>query len=131
MNSDESATSVSGNLPTLQYVLELSTTINFAKGTYVQVGSFESNQTGLLNSPNTTVQITSFPLFANVTQGESIYWRFGVKNIADYPGPIPDVLTHERYIFGTPQVGFINGTPPPPPKKVVKKKRVVGTSKGG
>jgi len=126
VNSDEGANSQI----TIQYVLEFSTTPNFAKGTYVQAGSFTSNQTGVLTSQFVTVNPSSYGIFANAFAGEAIYWRFGARNVADNPGPSPDFLTKERYVFGVPFSGTVTNPPPPPPGKIAKKKKV-GTGKGG
>jgi len=113
---------------TAEYVLEFSSTINFAKGTWFRAATFTSNQSGLITSPAASVNPATF--FPNATSATPIYWRYGARNIADVPGPTPDAYTKERYIFCVPRAFFITGTPPPPPRSG-SKHRHVGTRKGG
>jgi hypothetical protein len=37
---------------------------------------------------------------AKTTRDANVYWRVGVRNIADVPGPSPDPTTGLRYTFG-------------------------------
>jgi len=128
-----STTSVLGTTSpiTVQYVLEFSSTINFAKGTFFQVANFFSNQTGTIQNPGSGIDPGVY--FPNASQTTPIYWRYGARNIADVPGPAPDALTHEPFIFCPPRTFFFTGTPPPPPKakKGTNTKIRVGKGKAG
>lgn len=106
--------SVQVNSPiSVQYVLEFSTTPNFAKGTYVQAASFISNAGGVVG-PTTGINPSTF--FPNATANTTIYWRYGARNAYDIPGPAPDHFTHERYVFSNYWTFTFTGSPPPPPK---------------
>jgi hypothetical protein len=97
----------------IKYLLEMSTTSNFAKGTVTQVSNFISNTAGTqgLSSSFNLAQI-----FPNAAANTTIYWRYGVRNTFDNPGPHPDFLTGERYIFSNYFTFTFSGPPPPPPK---------------
>jgi len=112
-----------------EYVLEFASTPNFAKGTFVRMPSFFSYDTGtgLSASASTVNPATYFP---NATPTTNLYWRFGARAAADVPGPSPDALTHERYIFSNPRLFHVPASSPPPPKSVGKHHHV-GTGKGG
>jgi len=125
--SDFTVNSAEGAQPGLAilYVLEFSSTIGFQKGTYFTVASFQSNQSGVVGTPGAGVNPATY--FPNATSTTPIYWRYGVRNMADNPGPAPDFLTRERYIFCPPRSFTFTGTPPPPPKR----QRIGGKGKAG
>jgi hypothetical protein len=102
------------NAMTVEYVLELSTTPNFAKGTYVQAAKFVSNLGGVVG-PTTGINPATF--FPNAAANTTIYWRYGARNTFDKPGPAPDAYTGERYIFSDYYQFTFTGSPPPPPSK--------------
>jgi hypothetical protein len=113
----------------IEYVLELSTSILFKKGAYVQVATFASNQVGGdVQTPGGGVVVGKYPIFANVTDSTPLYWRYGVKNLNDNPGPGPDALTGEHYVFSSPRLFYVTGTPPPPPSA---KHKHIGKGKAG
>ncbi len=125
-----SVNSVVGSQPfEAQYVLEFSSTPNFAAGTFFRMPGFYSYDTGTnLSAAQSTVNPASY--FPNATPTTNLYWRFGARNAADVPGPSPDALTKERFIFSTPRLFHVPASSPPPPKKVGTH-RHVGTGKGG
>jgi hypothetical protein len=124
-------TDASGNYPnyagvyqqTYQYILQFSTTYNFTPATTYNAGIKQS-----------VLQATSFNIYANIwpVAGESssapsfiqnsssVYWRVGVRNVADSPGPI-QTGSSLRYIFSQPSVVTKPGTPPGAPIKRQKK----------
>jgi len=112
-----------------EYVLEFASTPNFARGTFVRMPSFFSYDTGtgLSASASTVNPATYFP---NATPTTNLYWRFGARAAGDVPGPSPDALTHERYIFSNPRLFHVPASSPPPPSKAGAR-RHVGTGKGG
>jgi len=78
-----------------EYVLQISGTPNFSKKT--DIAKFRRTDVG------TVLTVGPIDLSAYYPSSNELYWRVGVKNIADKPGPKPDVYTKERYIFSIPR----------------------------
>lgn len=102
-----SSANTAGNLLTLEYVVEVSLNPTFPKGSILVGQPVVSNDTNSvsLTAPNN--------FFQNVAPQTKIYWRVGVRNVVDVPGPVPDPSGY-RYIFGPAQF-FVRGEAPPPP----------------
>ena len=88
----------------LDYAVEVSTDTMFPSGRTIVVSRFSSQTPGLQSTSQAPghLQIdlsttnTSLPLY--IRQAQTLYWRAGVRNHADRPGPVPDSIG-ERYIF--------------------------------
>ena len=98
---------------TIEYVIQVSSTINFAQNTYIQRTVFQRRDTGTLATPAIDLNDPSLP--ASVLTATTLYWRIGAKNIIDTPGPVPDNETRQRYIFSVINQLTRPGSPPPPP----------------
>ena len=92
----------------------------FAKGQTFVATTFISNASGVVGTPGAGVNPGAY--FPNANSTTVIYWRFGARNVADVPGPVPDSLTGEKYIFSTYRSFTLTGTPPPPPSRAGKVK---------
>jgi hypothetical protein len=71
---------------------------------------------------------TAVPAF--IQNASTFYWRVGARNSLDNPGPVPDVTTGQRYIFGTYRTLIRPGTPPGGPGAAALRKGVKGPSAG-
>ena len=111
---------VNPSFPTVvEYVVEISPQPTFPRGQIRVVGKIQRNETGTLSTPIVDTS-TMFP------GAPELWWRVGVRNVADRPGPVPDA-NGERYIFSAPRRftrvggttggtgGGSTGGPPPPP----------------
>ncbi len=98
---------------TVEYVIQVSSTLNFAPNTYIQRTVFQRRDTGTLATPAIDLNDPSLP--ANVLTATTLYWRIGAKNVIDSPGPVPDDFTRQRYIFSVINQLTRPGSPPPPP----------------
>lgn len=94
---------------TLEYRIEASLSPLFPKGNTLLVGPPKlTSETG----PISIVAANNF--FQDIAPGTLVFWRIGVKNVVDAPGPVPDASGY-RYVFG-PNMQFVRAeTPPPPP----------------
>jgi len=79
---------------TCEYVVQISDSLLFPKSRTVTVAKFIDNKLSPATLTVDGVPVTG--LFAGATR---LYWRVGVRNIADKPGPKPDQYTGERYVF--------------------------------
>ena len=89
----------------LRYVLQMSTSPAFPAGsstvTFDQQGVGTDAYT-VLDTATAGGQSLATPVvpFQTSFPGQhSLYWRIGVKNILDNPGPVKDALSGQRYIF--------------------------------
>jgi hypothetical protein len=98
---------------TVEYVIQVSSTLNFAKNTYIQRTVFQRRDTGTLATQGIDLNDTSLP--SSILTATTLYWRIGAKNIIDVPGPVPDDFTQQRYIFSVINQLTRPGAPPPPP----------------
>jgi hypothetical protein len=98
---------------TVEYVIQVSSTLNFAKNTYIQRTVFQRRDTGTLATQAIDLNDTSLP--SSILTATTLYWRIGAKNIIDVPGPVPDDFTQQRYIFSVVNQLTRPGAPPPPP----------------
>lgn len=127
-------TSVGNGIITIGYVVQVSDNPNFT-GTVVtsteirsiditdQSISFPSRFTG-----DTFTQFAHDKFGPSVTQ---LFWRVGVRNVADNPGPVPDPTTHLRYEFSPGQpIQVASSSPPAKALKALKGHRGRG-GKGG
>jgi hypothetical protein len=80
-----------------QYVVEISNSITFPTSSTMIISTQQSTAIS-----GTTLTAGPINLAGVYSGSNTIYWRVGVKNIADNPGPVKDSLTGERYIFSTP-----------------------------
>jgi len=96
---------------TVEYVVQFSDTPTFSRSTIV--ARFTSNLTGRIQTPTSIDTTRNVPSY--VANASTVYWRVGAKNVADRPGPVPDPLTKQRYIFSQYRTFVRPGTPPPPP----------------
>jgi putative lipoic acid-binding regulatory protein len=98
---------------TVEYVIQVSSTLNFAPGTYIQNTLFQRRDTGTLASDPIDLNDTALP--SSIRNASTVYWRIGAKNVVDNPGPRPDSLTGKRYIFSVVNQLRRPAGPPPPP----------------
>ncbi|MCX7800415.1 MAG: hypothetical protein N2109_08755 [Fimbriimonadales bacterium] len=77
-----------------EYVVQISDSLLFPKNRTVTVAKFLDNKLSPATITVDGVPVTG--LFAGATR---LYWRVGVRNLADKPGPKPDQFTGERYVF--------------------------------
>lgn len=96
----------------LEAVLELSSTRDFRQGTIFTVARKQSRN-GVDTFPSVDVNGSNIPGF--IRSATEVYWRVGVRNTADRPGPRPERNGWGNYVYSTvrayrPPVG-----PPPPP----------------
>lgn len=97
----------------VQYVIQISSTSNFARGTFIQqnVGDPRS-ETGILATSPIDLNANIPAVLLNA---RDLYWRIGARNVADVPGPEPDGFTQQRFIFSGINRLTRPGSPPPPP----------------
>lgn len=98
---------------TVEYVIQISSTLNFQANTYVQRSVFQRRDTGTLATAAIDLNDPSLP--ANLLTATTLYWRIGAKNVIDSPGPVQDEFTRQRYIFSVVNQLTRPGAPPPPP----------------
>jgi hypothetical protein len=120
-----SASSVRGSVISiaLEYVIQFSSDPLFpANRTITEAPFVDTTTPGGQAVTSPVIDATSyFPTSA------TLYWRVGVRNLADSPGPVPD-SAGRRYVFsgvrsftrsaggsGTTGGGTTTGGPPPPP----------------
>lgn len=75
----------------VEYIVQISSTPTFTKKT--NIATFRRPDVG------TVLTVGPMDLSAYYVSSNELYWRVGVRNVADNPGPKPDVYTKERYIF--------------------------------
>lgn len=114
--SFSSANTAGANL-TLEYVVEMSLSPNFPKsGTFLAHIPGGSSVAKKITTDAGTISLsTNNDLFQDVPPGTQIFWRVGVRNIADDPGPVPDSAGN-RYVVGPSSIIVRAETPPPPPQ---------------
>lgn len=86
------------------YIVEVSTSPNFPKGSTVVYPStpIQSTETNQISTPPVTLQ----NLLPAAVNASSFFYRYGVRNDLDSPGPYPDLLG-ERFLFSpTTQVAI-------------------------
>jgi hypothetical protein len=98
---------------TAEYVIQISSTPNFAPNTYVQRTVFQRRDTGTLATQAIDLNDTSLP--SSILTATTLHWRIGARNVLDSPGPVPDDFTQKRYIFSVVNQLTRPGAPPPPP----------------
>lgn len=81
-----------------EYVVEISPSISFLKSQVITLSKFQSNAV-----TGTTLTAGPFDLTGVFPASSTLYWRIGVRDIADKPGPLPDIHTGEPYIFSIPR----------------------------
>lgn len=87
----------------LDYAVEVSSDTMFVAGKTVVVSTFSSQTLGVqstsnLGHPQIDLSTTNTNLPLSIRQAQTLYWRAGVRNHADLPGPVPDAI-NQRYIF--------------------------------
>ena len=99
---------------TFEYELQISSTLNFTPATTYKKVLFQKRDQGTLASdPVDLTNDTSVP--SSVRSASVVYWRIGARNVLDFPGPVKDAFTGDRYIFSTANQLKRPGSPPPPP----------------
>ncbi|HVT12049.1 MAG TPA: hypothetical protein VHE55_07265, partial [Fimbriimonadaceae bacterium] len=68
----------------------------------------------LTSATNVVSLTTNNDLYQDIAFGTPVYWRIGVRNVVDVPGPILDSAGY-RYVVGPTQQFVRAETPPPPP----------------
>lgn len=59
-------------------------------------------------------------LFSNAQAGSRLWWRVGVRNSHDSPGPVPNMGKPDMtFLFSEPNSFYVAETPPPPPGSIV------------
>ncbi|CAN5376079.1 hypothetical protein BH11ARM2_BH11ARM2_02750 [soil metagenome] len=100
-----------------QYTLEFSTTPSFAPGTWAtaatQVVSRSLPPGTQLTFPSVATSGARLP--GVVQSATLIYWRVGVRNTVDDPGPQRSA-NGERYVYSYPPTTFRPASAPPPPQ---------------
>lgn len=98
---------------TFEYILHVSSTLNFTKSTTFKKVLFQRRDAGTLASDPVDLSDPALPLA--IRNATKLYWRIGAKNVLDVPGPVQDPFTGDRYIFSTANQLNRPGGPPPPP----------------
>ena len=113
--SFSSANTAGANL-TLEYVVEMSLSPTFPKNgtSLVHVPTGTAIAKTITNDTGVISLVANNDLFQDVAQNTQIYWRVGVRNTADSPGPVPDSAGN-RYVVGPSSIIKRAETPPPPP----------------
>lgn len=79
----------------IEYVLQISNDPRFPRNN----SRIVSTQLDRETTTGATISTQSINFSSFFPNSATIYWRVGVRNIADNPGPAPDPATGERYIF--------------------------------
>lgn len=91
----------------LKYVLQMSDTPTFTGGTVVTFDDPRYYVIDTATKQGVTLATPSVPFqasFPAVASGAQLYWRIGVRNLQDSPGPKPDEATGQRYIFSSTRI---------------------------
>jgi hypothetical protein len=92
----------------IEYIIQFSNSPGFpsGSGTYTYPHTITSFAAGTANSGNSVVVPQPLVLFgANgllppaIANAATVFYRIGARAVADSPGPVPDPLTHQPYIF--------------------------------
>jgi len=78
----------------VEYVVQVSSTATFTNR--VNVAKFQRTDIA------STISVGPIDLSGYYPASSELYWRVGVRNIADVPGPKQDVYSKERYVFSVP-----------------------------
>jgi hypothetical protein len=94
----------------LEYVVQFSTSLSFPAGssTITSAPFIELSAAGGSSVSSPTIDTTT--MFPGAMQ---VYWRVGVRNPEDKPGPVPD-QTGKRYIFSAVRRFQRSPIPPAP-----------------
>jgi hypothetical protein len=98
---------------TLEYVLQLSSSSTFRKDRTYTFAPITRTETGTLSITDVNTSSADLPKY--IREATRLYYRIGVRNLLDKPGPKPDPLTNKPYIFSAGNLVVRPGTPPPPP----------------
>lgn len=103
-------TSVRGSVASVQleYILQFSTTPSFSRGTVSNAGTI-LDLTSPADSPVSSQTIDTADFFP---AADTVYWRVGVRNIEDRPGPVDN---GGRYIYSAVRRFKRSTLPPGPP----------------
>lgn len=88
----------------LKYVLQVSSSPIFAPA---QTKTFDQDGVGTdqyavfdaATAAGQSLATPPVPFQSSFPGVKTLYWRIGVRNVADNPGPVPDQLSGKRYIF--------------------------------
>lgn len=104
------------------YVVQVSTSPTFAAPEFtsqiIQFSAAADNVHITFNAGN----ITS--AFGAIAEGTQLWWRVGVRNSLDRPGPLPNMgRANMTFLFSDSASFTVAATPPPPPSTTLKTKR--------
>lgn len=108
---------VNPNFPSqVEYVLQLSDSALFRGRVWTSppVQSSATTNRSITLKPRESGDTFQRFLTDNFGSADTIYWRVGVRNLADSPGPLPDPDTNVPYLF-TPRLGQAFKRPIAPP----------------
>ena len=89
----------------LKYVLQVSSSPAFLAG--AQTVTFDKDGIGTdqytvidtATAGGQSLATPAVPFMASFPGIHTLYWRIGVRNVLDQPGPVPDPLSGKRFIF--------------------------------
>jgi hypothetical protein len=96
----------------LEAKLEFSDQIDFPKN---RIYTVQKKIVSVGTGSFPTVDVSSSSLPSYIKTATTVYWRVGVRNTQDKPGPKPERTWWERYVFSQPRAYKPPVGPPPPP----------------
>jgi hypothetical protein len=97
----------------LEAKLEFSDDLNFPQNhTY----TVQKKQVPFGTSSFPTIDVSSTGLPSYIKNASTVYWRVGIRNTQDNPGPHPERSGWDRYVFSAPRSYKPPVGPPPPPR---------------
>jgi hypothetical protein len=96
----------------LEAKLEFSSDLNFPKNRTFTV---QKKQVPFGTSSFPTIDVSSSGLPSYIQNATTVYWRVGIRNTQDNPGPRPERSDWDRYVFSAPRSYKPPVGPPPPP----------------
>jgi hypothetical protein len=95
------------------YIIQISTSVIFSAPQYTSpIIQFNPAVEGVVSFPTGNISSS----FGAVTAGTQMYWRVGVRNSQDRPGPVPNMgKASMTFLFSEPSSFFVAEIPPPPP----------------
>ena len=97
----------------LEAKLEFSSDLNFPKNRTYTV---QKKQVTFGTSSFPTIDVSSTGLPSYIQNATTVYWRVGIRNTQDNPGPRSERSDWDRYVFSAPRSYKPPVGPPPPPR---------------